>query len=367
MNIITQLNTHLETGNWISWGVAIGLTFLATLAVKISLKFIIPKIEKFSQRTSNVWDDVFLQCLKSISLIVVFLVVLFPLIHIVNDSPKVTATTQALMVLAVSYQITRWVLIMVTQWKEKVVIKKVDPTSESSSAVDLLIAGLKAVLILIIILIALSNLGVDVSALIAGMGIGGIAIALAVQNILTDLFGSISIVLDKPFVVGDVITVGDDSGTVEKIGIKTTRVRAISGEQLIFSNKDLLENRIHNHKRMFKRRVEKRVSILRANLKSSSIEDVSSWVTTYLQKNDKVTLDYFKVVNVDDNYIDYNLVCFISDPSSSYLVQFQERFILDLMTTFDDLKISITNESKNDSRVTIIRPPREKNREKVNL
>jgi small-conductance mechanosensitive channel len=96
---------------------------------------------------------------------------------------------------------------------------------------------------------------VDITALVAGLGIGGVAVALALQNILGDLFASLSIVMDKPFVVGDFLMVGDFLGSVEKIGLKTTRLRSLSGEQLVFSNTDLLGSRIRNFGRMFERRV----------------------------------------------------------------------------------------------------------------
>lgn len=112
----------------------------------------------------------------------------------------------------------------------------------------------RTVVIVAVALLGLDNLGVDVTAMIAGLGVGGIAVALAVQNILGDLFASLSIVLDKPFVVGDFIVVGDRAGTVEKIGLKTTRLRSLSGEQLIFANSDLLGSRIQNFKRMQERR-----------------------------------------------------------------------------------------------------------------
>jgi small-conductance mechanosensitive channel len=91
--------------------------------------------------------------------------------------------------------------------------------------------------------------------MIAGLGVGGIAVALAAQNILGDLFASLSIILDKPFVVGDFLIIGDFLGSVEKVGVKTTRLRSLSGEQLIFSNNDLLGSRIRNYGRMFERRV----------------------------------------------------------------------------------------------------------------
>lgn len=106
----------------------------------------------------------------------------------------------------------------------------------------------------IMLLLILANLGINVTAMVAGLGIGGIAVALAAQNVLSDLFASASIVLDKPFVLGDFIVVGEDRGTVDHIGLKTTRVRSLSGEQLIFSNAELLKSRIRNFKRMAERR-----------------------------------------------------------------------------------------------------------------
>jgi small-conductance mechanosensitive channel len=105
------------------------------------------------------------------------------------------------------------------------------------------------------LLLIFENLGFDVTALVAGLGIGGIAIALAAQSVLGDLFSSLAIVLDRPFEVGDFIVFGDENGTVEKIGIKTTRIRSLSGEQIVCSNTDLINSRIHNFKRMAERRV----------------------------------------------------------------------------------------------------------------
>ncbi|MBA2686035.1 MAG: mechanosensitive ion channel family protein [Gemmatimonadaceae bacterium] len=108
---------------------------------------------------------------------------------------------------------------------------------------------------LIVLLVILDNLGINISALVTGLGIGGIAIALAVQNILGDLFAALSIVLDKPFVVGDAISVGDAAGTVEHIGLKSTRLRSDSGEMIIISNGDLLKSRIRNYRGQEKRLV----------------------------------------------------------------------------------------------------------------
>ena len=139
-----------------------------------------------------------------------------------------------------------WLLVTRAQRNE-------DPDRVTSSAAITFLV--RVALWAIIALMVLDNLGVNITTLVASLGIGGIAIALAVQSILGDLFASLSIVLDKPFVVGDFIIVDKMLGTVEKIGLKTTRVRSLGGEQIVFSNNDLLKSRIQNLRRMESRRV----------------------------------------------------------------------------------------------------------------
>ena len=119
----------------------------------------------------------------------------------------------------------------------------------------------KIVIWTVVFLLILDNLGVNITTLIAGLGVGGIAVALALQAVLSDLFASLSIVLDKPFVVGDFLIVGDLLGSVEYVGLKTTRLRSLSGEQLVFANADLLNSRIRNFGRMYERRVAFNVGV----------------------------------------------------------------------------------------------------------
>jgi len=146
-----------------------------------------------------------------------------------------------------------WATLMLEKWLEyKISTQK---QAGRSTAVTLLSFAGKLLLWGFIALMSLQNLGIDVTALIAGLGVGGIAIALATQTLLGDLLGSVVIAVDKPFEAGDLIIVGDLSGTVETIGLKTTRVRSIYGEQIVFSNMDLLGSRIRNYKRMSERRV----------------------------------------------------------------------------------------------------------------
>jgi small-conductance mechanosensitive channel len=131
-----------------------------------------------------------------------------------------------------------------------------------SMVAKMLALGARLALWIVVVLVALDNFGVDITALVAGLGVGGVAVALATQNILGDLFASVSILLDKPFVPGDFIVVGDFMGTVEHVGIKTTRLRSLGGEHLVFSNNDLLQSRLRNYTRMNERRVLFRLGVV---------------------------------------------------------------------------------------------------------
>ncbi len=159
-----------------------------------------------------------------------------------------------------------WVIVLVFQialWANRMISVAVERaflrhrTHDPAGATHLMLAGLVGRIVLwsIALLVALDNLGFNITTLMASLGIGGVAVALAVQNILGDIFSSVSIAVDKPFVIGDFIIVDDYLGTVEHVGLKTTRLRSLGGEQIIFSNTELLKQRIRNYKRMQERRV----------------------------------------------------------------------------------------------------------------
>jgi small-conductance mechanosensitive channel len=157
------------------------------------------------------------------------------------------------------------VLIFWTQvglWAMTAVRYAIDLRRKSSAGLDTLLTSSMDVILFaaglliwaMVLLLALDNLGVQIKPLLAGLGIGGIAVALAVQTVLSDLLASMSIALDKPFSIGDSLTVGEIQGTVEHIGVKSTRLRSLSGEQIIMGNTDILKSRVRNYGRMRERR-----------------------------------------------------------------------------------------------------------------
>ena len=191
----------------------------------------------------------------------------------------------------------------------------------------------------VFLLATLQNLGINVTTLVASLGIGGIAIALAVQNVLGDLFASLSIAVDKPFEVGDSIAVAGFSGKVEHVGLKTTRVRADSGEQIVIANAQILKDTLRNYKRMTTRRVQFAV-----NVNPTTPPDIAGQVPAALkaiiERQDKVRFDRAHLKTLDQEFIGYEVVYFVLTADYSLFMDTQQTIILETMQLLDQLGIS---------------------------
>jgi small-conductance mechanosensitive channel len=191
----------------------------------------------------------------------------------------------------------------------------------------------------VFLLATLSNLGINVTTLVASLGIGGIAIALAVQNVLGDLLASLAIAVDKPFEVGDSISVAGFSGKVEHVGLKTTRVRADSGEQIVISNAQVLKDTLRNFKRMSTRRIQFAV-----NVNPSTPPDIAAQVPDALraiiEKKAKVRFDRAHLKTLDQEFIGYEVVYYMLDPDYTLFMDTQQAIILETMHLLDELGIS---------------------------
>jgi small-conductance mechanosensitive channel len=225
-----------------------------------------------------------------------------------------------------------------SRWRENVLLKKRETDPSMVAAIALLSKLLQALFIILLVLLGLDNLGVDVKALIAGFGIGGIAIALAAQNVLGDLLASLSIVFDKPFVVGDFIVVGSERGTIEHIGIKTTRLRSISGEELIFSNKDLLESRVHNFKRMWKRRMVHSIGVVYST-PPDIIKVIPQWVEDIIKKYPQVEFDRAYFVGFGDSSLNFELVYFVLDSDYKVAAGVTQDILVEILACFNAHKV----------------------------
>ncbi len=193
----------------------------------------------------------------------------------------------------------------------------------------------KSVLMGLLVLLALDQMGINITALVAGLGIGGVAIALALQNILSDLFSSLTIVLDKPFAVGDFLVVGDFSGTVERVGLKTTRVRSLSGELLVFSNSDLLQSRIRNFQSMNERRAVFHFGVL-YETPYDKLAEIPEIVRKIVEKQPMAHFDRAHFFKYGDFSLDFEVVYYIRDRIYLTYMDTQQAINLELFKTFSE-------------------------------
>jgi small-conductance mechanosensitive channel len=232
-----------------AWGNA-AIAFGATVAALYGARgFLVHKAQRFAAKTANRIDDVAGAMLASTHLLAIVLLAAYAGSLLLALTDRQALFTRRAMICVVLVQAALWADVGVRTWRRDTAGPGADATSTSVVCVVL-----RTAIWTVALLMMLDNLGFNISTLVASLGVGGIAVALAVQNILGDLFASLSITFDKPFVVGDFIIVDNELGEVEFIGLKTTRIRALGGEQIVFSNADLLKSRIHNHKRMLSRR-----------------------------------------------------------------------------------------------------------------
>lgn len=242
-------NTHL------AWLIAVGAGLFAILALRTIQGVTRHRLGRLAERTTTRWDDYVVEMIARTKLLFWIIAGLLVGSLLLDLPARAQSAITVGFVVALLVQAGIWAGALINGVVQDYHKKAQQEHPADATTLTLIgLAGRTAVWALVVLLV-LDNLGVNITALVAGLGIGGIAVALAMQNILGDLFASLSIVLDKPFVVGDFLMVDEFLGVVERIGLKTTRLRSLSGEQLVFSNTDLLDGRIRNFGRMYERRV----------------------------------------------------------------------------------------------------------------
>jgi len=202
-------------------------------------------------------------------------------------------------------------------------------------------------------LFILSNLGINVTSLVAGLGIGGIAIAFALQGVLSDLFASFSIYFDKPFRIGDFIVIGTDSGTVEKIGIKTTRIRTLQGEELVVSNAELTSVRVQNFKKMQERRVVAKFGIT-YETPQDLVHQVPDIVNHIFEALERGRLNRVHFTSFGDSALIFEVVYFIESADYTEYLNIQQAFNFELMSRFADLGIGFAYPTQTIYTKTIV-------------
>ena len=314
------------------------LAGLLTSLLKAALNFISVRLRRFTMQTTTHWDDVFVDVLDGLRWVVLYIWIFYVMVHSFIPLQRGSKALQILLVVLTGYQFAVWGFYIIRNWRDTYLEEKMGKDASSASVLGLMYAGVQAVFLTILVLMSLSNLGIDIGALIAGLGVGGIAVALAAQNILGDLFASLSIVLDKPFVIGDSIKVGEDVGVVERIGIKSTRVTSLSGEELIFSNKMLLDHRIRNFKRLVHRRVVQNFG-LTYSTSPDVVERIPVWIQEFFETKPDLKFDRCHFKNFGASSLDFELVFFVTNPDYNLYMDLQQQLLLHIMRKFQAEKV----------------------------
>jgi len=327
-------------GNALSaWLLALGLTLVVMLALPAIKAQIRRRLQARAAQQDAVVSRYAVEIVNGTRRSILFLVAIFVGARTLVLPAKIDAALTTLTAVALLIQTTLWALEVFNVW-----VTRYEQRARARDTGDATIVGLisfvgRTAICAIAVLMILDNLGFNITTLVASLGIGGIAIALAVQNVLADLFASLSIGLDKPFVVGDFIIVGDMMGTVEHVGLKTTRLRSLSGEQLIFSNTDLLQSRIRNYKRMYERRIVFKFGVL-YDTPRDALGRLPGIVREIIESQDGVRFDRAHFFSFGDSSLDFEVVYYVLDADFNHYMDIQQAINLAMIDRFAELGVA---------------------------
>jgi len=322
----------------IAWLIA-GAVFAGALALFITARAFVRRYHKKLLTTARTEIlEIPAEVLSRTTLLFFIAVALFLSLHTLKVGPAGEKFMYSAITIALFWQAGVWAVAAANGWLDR----KRRASMETNRAVvgSLGIIGfiINVVIWAMVLLLTLDNLGVNITALVAGLGIGGIAVALALQNVLGDLFASLSIALDQPFVVGDFLNVDDFLGSVEYIGIKTTRLRSLSGEQIIISNGNLLGSRVRNYGRMKERRVVFAIGVT-YETPVELVEKIPPLIRTIVEAQKDTRFDRSHFQKHGASSLDFETVYFVLSSDYNKYMDIQQAINFSLHRKFAELGI----------------------------
>ncbi len=333
----------LLSQNWFgnplgTWLLALALTVVAVIMLRGLRNLTVRRLQHVAHGTATQLDDLAISLLRSsrswfflaIALYIGALSLALP--TALQDFIRLAAVFTLLL------QAALWANQLIDYGLQQYALHTLQAESDRQNTVVILGLASRIVLWSIILLLALDNLGVEISGLLTGLGIGGIAIALAVQNILSDLLAYVSIMLDRPFTSGDFIVVGEHMGTVERIGLKTTRMRSLSGELVIFANHDLLGSRLRNFQDREERRVVFTVGVT-YDTSASKLASIPSILREVVNQQEQVRFDRTHFSTFGDFSLDFETVYYVTSADYVVYMDVQQSVNLELVRRFEQAGI----------------------------
>ena len=293
-------------------------------------------LKRWAKRTPTPLDDILLEICEDKLAPVFYLGVFYLSFLSLRLHPVLKQFIDSASVILLAFFVTRFTLSLI----EHVFIYRLEhaATSKTNLAVKAMFPILRVIFWCVAVIFVLDNLGLNVAAIVASLGVGSIAIALASQGVLVDLFAYFTILLDRPFEVGDFLIVGDMEGKVESIGIKTTRIRSLDGEQIIVSNKDLTDSRVHNFRRMENRRIVFQIGV-KYDTPAAKVARIPDILRESVQSTPDVTFDRAHFASYGDFSLNFETVYFVLTNDYARYMDVQQEINMKIMDAFDRDKI----------------------------
>lgn len=338
-----------------SWMLAVAIMTAVLVALVIIRYVAVRVVSAIAARAIVPMGGIFEQVIRGTRLWLLLPVALYAGASALEVPEKLGRVIDILAVLALMLQAAVWINRFIQGLLQRRIEASRGVDGESVTALTLLGFGARVLVWALVLLLALDHLGFDITALVTGLGIGGIAVALAVQNILGDLFASLSIVLDKPFVVGDFIVIENLRGNVEQIGIKTTRIRSLDGELIVFSNADLLKSRIRNFKRMQERRIQFSFGVTYQTT-ADKLGQIPQMVCEIVEAKEGARFDRTHFKEYGDSSLNFEVVYYVLSPEFGVYMDIQQAINLELFRKFAEEGIEFAYPTRT-LYVTNVAPP----------
>lgn len=331
MDILENTIYDIPLINWIAAGSVLALVYLLAQLFRTLL---LRRMARGPEGDGTGFEEFLESQVRTTRWYFLLALALYLAVTVLNPPPGMRELARLLVISALLIQLALWGQNLISFLINRRMRKRLESDPSAATTLNAFNLVARITLWTIIILLVLDNLpGIQVTSLIASLGITGVAVALAVQNILGDLFASLSIALDKPFVIGDSIIVDQYNGTVEHIGLKSTRVRSLEGEQLVFSNSDLLSSRIRNFKRMARRRVQFPLRV-RHGTPPEKLARVPDLLREIVNENINVTFDRAHFKEIGESALLFEVVYYIENPDYTLFMDIQQEINLGLSRRF---------------------------------
>lgn len=317
------------------WGISAGL-FVVAVAALLALKgFVVGQTRRLAQAKHNLWVTSLISAAQNTKGFVVVVLAAWIASLQLSLPERLVDGLWMVAVATLFIQIGLWGTRATSEGLST--YRQLQISSDPALATSLNAVSFVARLLIwaSVFLLVLDNFGVNITALVAGLGIGGIAVALAAQNVLGDLFASLSIVLDKPFVVGDFLILNDYMGTVEYVGLKNTRLRSLSGEQIILANSDILSSRVRNYGRMSERRVPVTIGVTYQTPRAK-LERIPHFIQTAVESQEHTRFDRAHFVAFGASSLDFEYVYYIASADYNQYMDINQAINLAIHKRFEE-------------------------------